>query len=280
MPAAPAEEVERSALVMVHPTREEDGSLTHILHTLLPEERPIEVRAMQNALSWSLFRSNTSLLPHPAGGGGAGALSARGRRVHGGAAAGGAPHQLVPQGPGGPAAGLPRVRERDRGVGGRGRGGGAPARRWGPGAADGAGLLLGLPAQEVQPGPLPVAPALVRPGRGQAVVHEAQAPPHAGPRRRRHLARGQPRRRAPAQFGVWSTAERTASLLLCIHPAHTNLPPVFRPRNDKNKNRRCSTGSRSTRRTASSSSGPPTARSSSGGSAPCRHASSWRRRTT
>lgn len=45
MPVASTEEVERFALVMVHPTREEDGSLTHILHTLLPEERPIEVRA-------------------------------------------------------------------------------------------------------------------------------------------------------------------------------------------------------------------------------------------
>jgi len=44
MPAARAEEVERFALVMVHPTREADGSLTHILHTLLPDERPIEVR--------------------------------------------------------------------------------------------------------------------------------------------------------------------------------------------------------------------------------------------
>jgi hypothetical protein len=46
MPAARAEEVERFALVMVHPTREEDGSLTHILHTLLPEERPTEVRRL------------------------------------------------------------------------------------------------------------------------------------------------------------------------------------------------------------------------------------------
>lgn len=48
MPVASAEEVERFALVMVHPTREEDGSLTHILHTLLPEERPTEVRSSCN----------------------------------------------------------------------------------------------------------------------------------------------------------------------------------------------------------------------------------------
>lgn len=51
MPVARPEEVERFALVMVHPTREEDGSLTHILHTLLPEERPIEVRGSVGATS-------------------------------------------------------------------------------------------------------------------------------------------------------------------------------------------------------------------------------------
>lgn len=45
MPAARAEAVERFALVMVHPTQEADGSLTHILHTLLAEERPIAVCA-------------------------------------------------------------------------------------------------------------------------------------------------------------------------------------------------------------------------------------------
>lgn len=43
MPAVREEVLERYALVMVYPTRETDGSLTHILHTLQPEERLIPV---------------------------------------------------------------------------------------------------------------------------------------------------------------------------------------------------------------------------------------------
>lgn len=41
---ARAEEVDRFALVMVHPTQELDGSMTYIMHTMMPNERPIAVR--------------------------------------------------------------------------------------------------------------------------------------------------------------------------------------------------------------------------------------------
>ena len=43
MPCVTEEVVARYVLVMVYPIREEDGSLTHLLHTLRGEERPLEV---------------------------------------------------------------------------------------------------------------------------------------------------------------------------------------------------------------------------------------------
>ncbi len=41
MPAVTEDVLARYALVMVYPTREADGSLTHLLHTLTPKERPL-----------------------------------------------------------------------------------------------------------------------------------------------------------------------------------------------------------------------------------------------
>lgn len=76
---ARAEEVERFALVMVYPTQESDGSMTHIMHTVMPDERPIAVRKVDlvgrtPCIHIPLSACSATTIVITAGGGGAGPL--------------------------------------------------------------------------------------------------------------------------------------------------------------------------------------------------------------